>query len=63
VSHGSVTNNQIIHKHQTEKNFSSSHPQFARTEIPSITDFPKSHALLILIIFLNLPATEIVFSV
>jgi len=39
VSHESVTNNQIIHKHQTEKNFCSSYPQFASTEIPKKEDF------------------------
>ena len=39
VAHISVTDNQIIHTHQTEKNFSSSPPQFPHIDIPSIPDF------------------------
>ena len=42
VAHVSVTDNEIIHKHQTEKNFSSSPPQFPHTDIHCITDFSYS---------------------
>jgi len=64
VAHVSVTDNQIIHKHQTQKKFfSSSPPQFPHTEIPSITDFSYIWCFLVFIIFLILPATESVLSV
>jgi hypothetical protein len=64
VVHLSVTNNQIIHKHQAEKNFSVLHPHnFHTPKFPPHKIFHISHALLIFIIFLILCATESVFSV
>ena len=63
VAQISVINNQIIHKHQTEKQFSSSPLQFPHIDIPCITDFSYISYFLIFIIFLILPVTQSALSV
>jgi hypothetical protein len=57
-------NNQIIRKHQREKNFLILHPHnFHALKYPPYQIFHISHGLLNFIIFLILPATKSVFSV